>query len=131
MQRELEIILTRQLASYLATPAFIVDPEGNLLFYNDPAEALLGHRFDETGEMLAREWSTLFSPTDAHGASLPPDELPLLIALRTRHPSHREFWITGLDGARRHLVVTALPLVGQAGRVLGAMALFWEGEEAQ
>lgn len=58
MQRELEIILTRQLASYLATPAFIVDPEGNLLFYNDPAEALLGHRFDETGEMLAREWSS-------------------------------------------------------------------------
>lgn len=127
MQRELEIILTRQLASYLATPAFIVDPEGTLLFYNDPAEALLGHRFDETGEMPALEWSTLFAPTDVDGVPLPPDELPLLIALRTRHPAHREFWITGLDGARRRLVVTALPLVGQAGRFLGAMALFWEG----
>lgn len=127
MQREVEIILTRQLASYLATPAFIVDPEGNLVFYNDAAEAMLGHRFDETGEMLAREWSTLFSPTDVDGSPLPPDELPLLVALRTRLPTHREFWITGLDGARRHLVVTALPLVGQAGRFLGAMALFWEG----
>jgi PAS domain-containing protein len=127
MQRELEIVLTRQLTSYLATPAFIVDPEGNLLFYNDPAEALLGHRFDETGEMLAREWSTMFAPTDEAGAALPPEELPLLIALRTRLPSHREFWITGLDGTRRHLVVTALPLVGQAGRFLGAIALFWEG----
>lgn len=127
MQRELEIVLTRQLTSYLATPAFIVDPEGNLLFYNDPAEALLGHRFDETGEMLAREWSTMFAPTDEAGAALPPEELPLMIALRTRMPSHREFWITGLDGHRRHLVVTALPLVGQAGRFLGAIALFWEG----
>ena len=127
MQRELEIILTRQLASYLATPAFIVDPEGNLLFYNDPAEALLGHRFDETGELLAREWATLFAPTDANGAALPAAELPLVIAQRTRRPAHREFWITGLDGTRRHLVVTALPLVGQAGRFLGTMALFWEG----
>ena len=127
MQQEVEIILTRQLASYLATPAFIVDPDGNLLFYNDAAEVLLGHRFDETGELLAREWSTMFLPTDAVGAALPPEELPLIVALRTRLPAHREFWITGLDGVRRHLVVTALPLVGQAGRFLGAMALFWEG----
>ena len=128
MQRELEIVLTRQLASYLATPAFIVDPEGNLLFYNDPAEAILGHRFDETGEMLAREWTTMFAPTDAAGTALPPEELPLVIALQTRRPAHREFWIMGLDGVRRHLVVTALPLVGQAGRFLGALALFWEGD---
>ncbi|MDO9017427.1 MAG: PAS domain-containing protein [Deltaproteobacteria bacterium] len=127
MQRELEIVLTRQLASYLATPAFIVDPDGNLLFYNDPAEVMLGHRYDETGEMPAAQWATLFEPTDADGVPLPPDELPLLIALRTRRPAHREFWITGLDGARRHLVVTAMPLVGQAGRFLGAIALFWEG----
>lgn len=125
MQRELEIVLTRQLASYLATPAFIVDPDGNLLFYNDAAEAILGHRFDETGEMLAREWTTMFAPTDSAGVPLSPEELPLIIALRTRLPAHREFWITGLDGARRHLVVTAMPLVGQAGRFLGALALFW------
>lgn len=129
MQRELEIVLTRQLASYLATPAFIVDPAGTLLFYNDPAEAMLGHRFDETGEMPAQEWATLFSPTESDGTPLPPEELPLVIALRTRRPAHREFWITGLDGVRRHLVVTAMPLVGQAGRFLGAIALFWEGEK--
>ena len=127
MQQELEVVLTRQLTSYLATPAFIVDPEGNLLFYNDPAEALLGHRFDETGEMPAVEWTTMFAPTDSAGEAVSPDKLPLVIALRTRRPAHSDFWITGLDGVRRHLDVTALPLVGQAGRFLGAIALFWEG----
>ena len=40
------------------------DPDGSLLFYNDAAEGLLGHRFDETGELLARQWSTMFLPTD-------------------------------------------------------------------
>src|SRR5206468_1146467 len=32
-QQEIEVILTRQLATYLAVPVFIVDPEGTLLFY--------------------------------------------------------------------------------------------------
>jgi len=128
MQREVEIILMRQLASYLAMPIFIVDPEGNLLFYNEPAEALLGCRFEETGELPAAHWANLFTPTDSEGAPLAPDDLPLVVALRTRHPAHRDFWIVGLDGKRRHLKLTAFPLVGQAGRFLGAVSLFWEGD---
>ena len=30
-------------------PIFLVDTEGNLLYYNEPAEAILGRRFSETG----------------------------------------------------------------------------------
>lgn len=127
MQREVEIILMRQLASYLAMPIFIADPAGNLLFYNEPAEALLGCRFEETGELPAAHWANLFKPTDQAGAPITADDLPLVEALRTRHPVHRDFWIVGLDGQRRHLKVTAFPLVGQAGRFLGAVSLFWEG----
>lgn len=128
-QKEVEVILTRQLASYLAMPIFIVDPTGNLLYYNEPAEAILSHRFEETGEMPVGEWSTIFQPTDASGAAVPPEDLPPVIALRERRPAHRDFWIRGLDGRRRHLEVTALPLVGQAERFLGALALFWETDQ--
>jgi hypothetical protein len=49
--KAVELILMRQLASYLAMPIFLVDPDGNLLYYNEPAEYLLGRRYDETGEM--------------------------------------------------------------------------------
>jgi len=129
-QQEVEVILTRQLASCLVMPVFIVGPAGDLLYYNEPAEAILGHRFDETGEMPVQEWSTVFEPTDAAGAVIPPDQLPLVIALRSRTPAHRDFWLRGLDGTRRHVEVTAFPLVGQAGRFLGAVALFWERERA-
>jgi PAS domain-containing protein len=128
-QREIEIILSRQLASYLAIPIFIVDPEGNLLFYNEPAEAILGGRFEETGEMPVSEWSRVFKPTDHRGAALGPDKLPLMVAVTERRPAHRRFWIRGLDHVRRHIEVTAFPLVGQADRYLGAMALFWEVHE--
>ena len=50
-QKEIEVILTRQLASYLAVPVLIVDTDGTLLYFNEPAEAIFARRFDETGEM--------------------------------------------------------------------------------
>ena len=42
MTHPIQIILTRQLAAYLSVPVFLVDPKGNLLFYNEPAEIVLG-----------------------------------------------------------------------------------------
>jgi len=125
-QKEIEVILTRQLASYLALPIFIVDPQGTLVFYNEPAEAILGLRFDETGEMAAAEWGTVFTPIDGAGSPLPPDTLPLTIALHERRSAHGDFYIRGLDLVLRHIEVTAFPLIGQAHRDLGAVALFWE-----
>jgi PAS domain-containing protein len=124
-QREIEVILTRQLASYLALPIFIVDPDGTLLFYNEPAEAILGHRFEETGEMPASEWSLLYT-TDTGDDSVAPEELPLMIALREHRPAHGRLTIRGLDHVRRQIEATAFPLIGQAGRSLGAVAIFWE-----
>jgi PAS domain-containing protein len=125
-QREIEVILTRQLASYLAMPIFIVDPDGNLLFYNEPAERVLGQRFEETGEMAAGEWVTASTATDESGAQIPRERLPLMVALRERRPEHGRMWITGLDGVRRLIEITAVPLIGHENRNLGAVAIFWE-----
>lgn len=125
---EIEMILSRQLASYLAMPIFLVDTQGTLVFYNEPAESLLGRRFDETGEMPVAEWSVVFEPREGNGAPIAPEGLPLVIALAERRPAHRRFFIQGLDGKRRQIELTAFPLIGQAERALGAVALFWEVE---
>jgi PAS domain-containing protein len=125
-QQAVEVILARQLSNYLAMPIFLVDPDGTLLFYNEPAEAILGQRFDETGAMDMSEWSTVFKPTDDEGQPVPREKLALAIALTQRRPAHHSLWIRGLDHTLRHIEVTAFPLVGQAGRFLGAVALFWE-----
>lgn len=129
-QKEIEVILTRQLASYLAMPVFLVDPAGTLIFYNEPAELILGRRFEETGEMPATEWTTVFTPTDEIGAPLAPEANPLIIALSEHRPAHSIYYIRGLDGTPHHIEVTAFPLIGQAGRNLGAMALFWERKDS-
>lgn len=125
-QRPIEVILTRQLASNLAMPMFLVDPDGTLVFYNEPAEAVLGMRFDETGEMPASEWATTWSPSDGDGQPLPPADLPLMIAVSEHRPAHGEFWIRGMDGARRHIHATAIPLMRSAEESLGAVVIFWE-----
>lgn len=125
-QQEVETILMQQLAGYLSMPVFLVDPEGNLLFYNEPAEAILGQRFEETGAMPQDEWAKAFTPTDAMGRPIPVEELPLAIALGQRVPAHKKMGITGLDGKRREISVTAFPLCGEGNRMVGAVAMFWE-----
>ena len=125
-QQEIEVILSRHLAEYLAMPIFIVNPQGDLIFYNEPAEAILGTRYSETGVMPASEWATIFHPVDHDGNPIPPEKLPLVIAITKRHPAHKVFWIRGMDDTLREIEVTALPLIGQADRFLGGIAFFWE-----
>ena len=125
-QQEIEIILARHLSEYLVMPIFIVNPAGDLIFYNEPAEAILGQSYSETGLMPSSEWSTVFNPVDSQGKSIPPEELPLVVALNERRLAHKIIWIQGLDGVPREIEITAFPLIGQAERFLGAMAIFWE-----
>jgi PAS domain-containing protein len=124
----IELILMRQLAGHLRIPIFLVNSQGTLLFYNEPAEALLGRRFDEAGEMKLEVWSTIFRVTDENGAPLPGEALPLVVALQERRPAHRIIRITGLDGMPRLIEVMAFPLEGQSSRDLGAVAAFWSIE---
>lgn len=125
-QHEVELIVLRQAASYLATPILLVDLVGNLIYYNEPAEELLGHRYDETGEIPLEDWTMSFVPTGEDGVALPFEALPLGIAVQQRHPAHGTFSITGRDGVNRRISATALPLEGQAGRQLGSIAVLWE-----
>lgn len=125
-QLEVEVILARHLAENLALPIFIVDPQGNLIFFNEPAEALLGLRFGDTGLLPVSEWSTMFEPVDQAGARIVPEELPLVIAMTHSRPAHKGFWIKGLDEKLRQIELTAFPLIGQSGRVSGAVSIFWE-----
>jgi PAS domain-containing protein len=126
---EIEIILNRQLADCLSIPVFITDTAGNLIFYNEPAEKILGTRFDETGEMSVAVWSTIFQPLDEQMTPLPPEGLPLVKTLADRYPYHRTFWIKSLKGNAEKISVTSYPIIGRTGNFLGAVAIFWESRD--
>ena len=130
-QKNLLLILARDMASRLATPMFVVDARGTLVFYNEAAEQVLGQTFADIGEIPAEEWSTMFSPVDEEGRPLPLRELPLGVALFEGRPTHSEFRIQGTDGTERHLGVTAIPLLAHLGEVVGGVALFWDKTSAE
>jgi PAS domain-containing protein len=127
--QHIELILSRQLADSLSIAAFLVDTKGNLLFFNEPAENLLGMRFEETGVMPAEEWSSIFVPQKEDGTLLPMDSLPLVKTLQDQAPNHGVFWIIGLDGKQHQISVTSFPIVGRMDSFVGAIALFWKTRE--
>jgi PAS domain S-box-containing protein len=125
-QKELILILAREFASKLATPMFVADRHGDLVFYNEPAEEVLGRTFAEAGEMSADQWTSLFQPEDLQGAPMRLEAMPPGIALRERTPAHGTFRITGLDGKKRVVSVTAFPLFARAEEFSGIVSIFWE-----
>ena len=129
-QHPVELILLRQLASYLTTPIFVVDEFGTLVYYNEAAEALLGRRFAETDEMPSEAWLAEFAPHDFDGTPLDDSTNPLLAALLERREQHRSLAIRSADGGERRIEATGIPLVGQAERLVGAVAIFWPADSA-
>ncbi len=129
-QQPVEIILLRQWASYVATPVWIMGPDGSLLYYNEAAEPVIGRPFDEAGEMSGESLSNMFQTAAPDGSPLTADDLPINIALTKRRPAHRPIKMKGLDGAWRMIEVTAFPIEGVGKRHLGAVAIFWESEDS-
>lgn len=125
-QQPIELILTRQWASYLAVPVWVMAENGHLVYYNEPAETVLGRRFEEAGEMPAEELATIFTTTAEDGSPLPSESLPVNIALLERRPAHLRHRFRALDGFWRLVDVAAFPIEGQGGRHLGAVVIFWE-----
>jgi PAS domain-containing protein len=120
------VILARQLAGYLALPVVIIDPSYIVVYYNEPAERMLGRRFDEVGVILWADWSKTFAFTDHSGRPMAARDLPMGTALERRHPAHASFRLRGLDGVERHVEEVAIPLIGLEGQFLGALGLFAE-----
>lgn len=126
-QYPLELILVRQLATHLATPAFLADPAGTVVFYNEAAGALLGRPHEEAGELSLAAWHALLEPADGRAGSV--DQRPLAVALEGRRPVQGRFRLRGLDGRVSDVTVVAVPLDGYQSRPLGAVALVWELDE--
>jgi PAS domain-containing protein len=123
-QKPLELILARNFLTSLSTPAFLVDENGALLFYNEAAGALLGISFEESGRMPAEEWSHAVGPFSAGGDPIPIEDLPTTQALRQGRPAHGRFEVRSVTGEEYEIESTALPIVAEGGQE-GAMIFFW------
>jgi len=126
-QQSVEMILVRQLASYLFVPVVVVDSTGTVVFYNEPAERILGVRFEETGRIDPEEADRLIELSNDPGAGPEDSEHPLVVALQQRRPAHARRWLLRrADRVRLQVEITAFPIIDHEERLLGAVAMFWE-----
>jgi PAS domain-containing protein len=127
-QRNVALILARELAVNLSTPMWIWDETGELVYFNEHVYEILGGRGADVGierlDSLAQ-----FQPTNVDGSPLDVDELPSAVAIKQQQPSQQQIRIVGLDGVKRTLSVTAFPLFARAGEFVGAVSVFWQVEE--
>jgi PAS domain-containing protein len=130
MAHEVELILARQLASGLTVPVLLVDARGDTLFYNEPAEAIFGRRFDEIDALPFEERAAMLAPRRENGEPLPVEQLPGMIAMRERRPAHAEIYIHGFDGVLQAVEATAIPIESAGGHVLGTLIVMWRDHMA-
>jgi PAS domain-containing protein len=124
--KSLPLILARELGSNLATPMFLIDAVGTLVFYNEAAELLIGRPFAEVGEIPALEFGEVLELSDSDGSPLRRRDTPAGIAFFERRPAHKLVMATAYDGVRRHVEATAYPLFGAVDDMHGVLTVFWE-----
>lgn len=125
-QPDLVLIVARSFATKIATPTLIADADGDLVFFNDAAAAVIGRSYIDVGKLPASRWQELFEPRTIDEEPLTVEQTPGGIALLERRPVHGSFAFRGLDGREREITVTAFPLLSQPDEVVGVMAIFWE-----
>ena len=126
-QRNVALILARELAVNLSTPMWIWDETGELVYFNEHVYEILGGRGDVGVESL--DSLGQFQPTNVDGSTLDVDDLPSAVAIKRQQPSQQQIRIVGLDGVKRTLSVTAFPLFARGGEFVGAVSVFWQVEE--
>jgi PAS domain-containing protein len=119
---KIELILARNFVALIQTPAFVVDPEGVVTFFNEAAGRLIGRRFEESGRLSRDEWDAI-GPLDEQGRPTAGDPAPLNVALREGCPASARFRIGTDQGALIQVEASALPLV-RDGSVRGALVMF-------
>lgn len=117
-----ELILARNFIASIMTPAFIVDPDGLMTFFNEAAGQLIGRRFEETGRLTREEWNEI-GPVDEGGHPIPSDRMPMTVALREGHPAYGRFRIKTDQGVLMDVDTSAVPLMAR-GDSQGAIVAF-------
>lgn len=128
-QKPVELIHARNLISALSTPAFLVDRDGRIVFFNESAGGMLGRQFEETGPISTDEWRTRMGPLDERGEAMDLEAMPVTRALRRGSPGYARHELRpAASGEPREFEITGIPIVATGGGFRGAILFLWASE---
>ena len=104
--------------------ALLLDPDRNVIFWNNAAERLTGFRKED---ILGSAWSdNILVHEDDGGRDLSTGSFPLLLTLEDNTPRMAEIFVRHRRGYRIPVSLRTLPFEDEEGRVVGAIELFSE-----
>lgn len=127
--KSLVLIRAKHLAESVTTPMLLIDADGNLVFYNEGAETLLGVPFTDVGNVAASEWQAKFRVRARDDQPAPLQKMPGWFDLKEERPGLGHVRLTTLDGKDHFIAVCAFPLFTAQTQFDGALVIFWEEEE--
>jgi PAS domain-containing protein len=127
-QYPIELILLRQFAARLSTPAALFDRHGRMIYLNPAAEAAFGVDFACLGELSLEQVLAIAQPADLHGAPMHPLTVPVVKALGEGRPETGTVSIHDTHGRLHRLRTTTIPVQGPGKALFGAMSIFWNLE---
>jgi PAS domain-containing protein len=114
--RPVELILAHNLSEHLASPVLLLDAKGTLIFFNEPAEPILGLSYEDVGELPVDEWTSRMD-----------GDLAFMRSVDAHRTACHDVVLTLADGTSRTFQAVTLPLTGREGRHLGAIVILGEG----
>jgi PAS domain-containing protein len=114
--RPVELILAHNLSEHLASPVLLLDAKGTLIFFNEPAEPILGLRYEDVGELSVDDWTSRMD-----------GDLSFMGSVSSRRTACHDVLLRLADGTSRPFQAVTLPLTGREGRHLGAIIVLGEG----
>ena len=117
------MIAGRALLEALPVAVYVTDAEGRIIFYNEAAAELRGHRPQVGSDKWCGSWR-LFWPD---GRPLPHDECPMAVTLKRGEPVRGvEALAERPDGTRVRFLPYPTPLRDDNGRLTGAINLLMD-----
>src|SRR6476619_4978274 len=104
----------------------VLDETGNLVFYNEAAERIMGASFESVGEQSPDAYDAKWATTDPDGKEISLRHGPMAHVVSDHTPAHRVIRVRGLDGSWHLIETTVYPLFASATSFVGAVAVFWE-----
>ena len=108
--------------------ALMADADGTILLTNTAGKEILGSPV--TGNITSPKGSFTVHLPD--GTPLPPEEVPLSSALRKGNSiTNFEMLVRREDGEERNVLVSAVPILDEAGKVISAISIFRDISEGK
>lgn len=127
--KSLVLIRAKHLAESIATPSFLADREGNLIFYNEGAETVVGRSFVDVGRLSPSEWRDKLDVRARDGSPFPLEAMPGWMQVQQHRPDLGHIRFKAFDGTDRFIATCAIPLFTSPDQFEGALIIFWEEAE--